>query len=323
MHRYIAVYTKSSRVTPAKLTSAIMAISRQMEALRTYWGDIEPHIVYSETENPASGWERVGIFDSLDYKDVNGFHAVKDGQPFASIRYSEYWTMDLSHEIIEMLVDPRGDRTISGPSLDGSKQVNYLLEPCDPCQDYYDGYTIDGVRVCNFCTPAYFTGSNDPGQTYSMLGDGDLPVVGSGLEIRPYGYLVWQDPDDRKYYRADRFTGGGLNVQEINPPALNFSTMRAAVDAESDPYIMARRRALKKLRRLSEKNFLDPKMLKARRSPDRSLRSSLKKLDARACKYFSSVQPLARKIESQTCSAIVHAENACRKLSRGTKRRGK
>lgn len=87
-----------------------------------------------------------------------GFHFVESDVAVAVVEDAEDWSLYASHELMEMLVDMRGDRTTRAPSLEpGQGWVDYLVEVCDPCQ--HSTYTIDGVLVSDFVTPAYYTGA--------------------------------------------------------------------------------------------------------------------------------------------------------------------
>jgi hypothetical protein len=80
---------------------------------------------------------------------------------YAVVEYREgLWPYTLSHEILEMIVDPGGNRTAPGPSpVDPAQSVDYLVEVCDPCQAISLVYPIAGfsdISLCNFCHPAYY-----------------------------------------------------------------------------------------------------------------------------------------------------------------------
>jgi hypothetical protein len=62
------------------------------------------------------------------------------------------WTVQLSHEVVEMLVDP---------DLTGD-------EVCDPVEE--DAYRLDGVWVSDFVTPAWFTGGGGPFDQMRLVG---------------------------------------------------------------------------------------------------------------------------------------------------------
>jgi hypothetical protein len=57
------------------------------------------------------------IDDTIPY-DAQGIHLSEDnGQPFALTAYCDDWSLTTSHESIEMLVDPSGNRTVATNSL--------------------------------------------------------------------------------------------------------------------------------------------------------------------------------------------------------------
>lgn len=65
------------------------------------------------------------------------------------------WTVSLSHAVLEMIANPHRQNAVY---LSESAQAGtlYAVEVCDPiCDDAY-GYDINGVRVSNFVTPAWF-----------------------------------------------------------------------------------------------------------------------------------------------------------------------
>ena len=129
----------------------------------------------------------------------HGFHLGADGRPFALVFRGKRWSVTASHELMEMILDPSGTLTVSAPSLadecaaNGVKppgytkqgMVEYLVEPCDPVEEV-DPYTIDGVEVSDFVTPAYYDSFGASGVRYSFLGSVTQP-----LEVCDGGYLSW------------------------------------------------------------------------------------------------------------------------------------
>jgi hypothetical protein len=97
----------------------------------------------------AGDWT-VTIQTAQPLPDAAGYHSVgANAVPFAIVgQQGQYnWTQVLSHEIIEMLIDPF-PAAIAGPS--GARP----LEPCDPVVG--ESYAIDGVAVADFVYPAWF-----------------------------------------------------------------------------------------------------------------------------------------------------------------------
>lgn len=283
MSRFIAVFTETDRITPQELDIACKAIQKQIERhVEPEWGE-RTYVAYSPTSSPAPGWERVGIYDELDFPNVNGFHAVQNGQPFALVRYSPFWTLDLSHEVLEMVCDPTGRSFRSGQSLDPAQgSVSYLLEICDACQDFDDSYFVEGVRVCNFFKRNYFTPGAVPGASYSMPNAMGDPVLQGPLTISPNGYLTWFHEPGNQWYCADRFDGD-VRINPVDPPTMHFSTLRGAVDTIMEERIQARRKALQSTRKLCADDFFDKGVQAARIARGARLRDYLKRISDEAC----------------------------------------
>src|SRR5262249_38710406 len=72
------------------------------------------------------------------------------------------WTMSASHDLLEMLANPRLNLTVYNSS-DGFRGTLYVREICDPVSSALWAYTIDGVMVSNFVYPAWFDAFRKPG----------------------------------------------------------------------------------------------------------------------------------------------------------------
>jgi hypothetical protein len=140
------------------------------------------------------------LVDSLPPGE-GGFHLTKNNQPYAKIVArpgAPDWTIDASHEIIEMLVDPAGSRfqTSNAIGVDGDKiiegsgQFEYLVEACDPCEADAYGYQIGGVVVSDFITPRFYEPIAVPGSRYSFTG-----AITSPRQILRGGYISWVNPE--------------------------------------------------------------------------------------------------------------------------------
>lgn len=151
---------------------------------------------------PAGVWP-VQLVKSLPPGE-GGFHLDKHKQPYAKVIASpkdDSWSIDASHETLEMLVDPYGNRMQSSVAIeikgnkivDGTGQYGYLVEACDPCEDDKYGYTINGVVVSDFITPHFYDPLVTPGTRYSFTGALKAP-----RQILPGGYISWvnQEADE-------------------------------------------------------------------------------------------------------------------------------
>lgn len=146
---------------------------------------------------PAGVWP-VQLVKSLPPGE-GGFHSDKHKQPYAKViaqKTDSSWTVDASHEILEMLVDPYGNRmhssreivVVKGKVKDGTGQSGYLVEACDPCEDNRCAYTINGIVVSDFITPHYYDPIVTPGTRYSFTGK-----IKGPRQILPGGYISWVD----------------------------------------------------------------------------------------------------------------------------------
>jgi hypothetical protein len=112
----------------------------QARQLRSYWGT--PLIRFDQR-----GW-MLSILrpnDPLLEGDA-GFHSY-DLRPYARVEDLSYWTVLASHELMEMLADPKLDTVRGG----------YLQEVADPVRLL--AYRVDGVEMSDFVTPDWFDGS--------------------------------------------------------------------------------------------------------------------------------------------------------------------
>src|SRR5215471_18748494 len=130
-----------------------------------------------------------------------GIHLDKHNQPFSLVIAtpdSDQWTIDASHETIEMLVDPAGNRLQSSRSIeisgrdiqDGPSEFEYLVEACDPCEASGLAYSIQGIAVSDFITPHFYDPVATSGTRYSFAGNIKVP-----RQILPGGYISFVNPE--------------------------------------------------------------------------------------------------------------------------------
>jgi hypothetical protein len=154
--------------------------------LHLYWGGDGVPFVHEIVEITGDRWPapsnntwRATIYDypsqaldddDLAYMPVSavsaiGYHFPDNGYPhlvvFAAngISLGIPWTMTLSHELLEALVDPSGTETRPRQGV-GYTDEYYELEICDPVQaqayPISDRKTGDTHWVSNFVTPMWF-----------------------------------------------------------------------------------------------------------------------------------------------------------------------
>ena len=116
--------------------------------------DYHPVVLFGDTSEVeerlqfAVGWEYAeDLVDDFEKDRLSGLHLnAFTRQPFALVEASDTWSVTLSHEALEMITDPYGNRLIAAAHpMDRGQRVKYLLEVCDPCQTVW--YPVNGVRT--------------------------------------------------------------------------------------------------------------------------------------------------------------------------------
>jgi hypothetical protein len=193
----VGLADKTGKISASLMRSAARALHVQVSRdLPKYW---HIHAAVSFLPDPAqvpAGVWPVFLVDRLPSGE-GGTHLDRHNQPYAKVIAkpdNADWTVDASHEILEMLIDPYGNRLQSGPSLkvvkgkvvEGHSLYAYLVEACDPCQGDAHAYPIHGVAVSDFITPHYYDPIRRAGTRYSFTGKVKHP-----REVLPGGYLSW------------------------------------------------------------------------------------------------------------------------------------
>lgn len=174
-----------------------------------------------------------------------GVHLDKRRQPYSLVigtPQSADWTIDASHETIEMLVDPAGSRlqtsraiAIDGKGVqDATGQFEYLVEACDPCEGNCYAYTIDGIAVSDFITPHFYDPVATGGTRYSFCGHIQRP-----RGILPGGYISFVNPEADE---VQQIVWLGREPQERNLGRADGSSLREFVDGKTYELVMKDRK---------------------------------------------------------------------------------
>jgi hypothetical protein len=153
---------------------------------------------------PLGHWPVI-VKEDIGDPGAGGFHLDKSNQPYALVAYDDSWTLTVSHETLEMLADPFGNRTVPGPSLDeahATDRVSYLVEVCDPCEDSSFSYSINGIVVSDFITPHFHDPAFTSGARYSFTG-----AITEPRQVLKNGYISWEDPTLGFWYQLTNFGG--------------------------------------------------------------------------------------------------------------------
>jgi hypothetical protein len=196
-----------------RLTHVARALQTQVDRdFSMAWG-ARARISPAPAMTAAPGVWSISIVDGTG--DGLGIDVDGDGAPHALVRAGGDWTLAVSHVLLEMAANPRGDRFIgaldvtSGPS---PRRVRYLVEVCDPCRLQH--YEIDGIRVSNFVTPDYYRADAARGIALDFLRRLRRP-----LQVPRGGRLSWLDPEDGRWRqrRPDGTLWIGDNHAEPSP----------------------------------------------------------------------------------------------------------
>ncbi len=174
-----------------------------------------------------------------------GVHLDKKNQPYSLVigtPGSADWTIDASHETLEMLVDPAGNRLqtsqaikISGNGVsDAPGQFEYLVEACDPCEANQFAYSISGIAVSDFITPHFYDPVATPGTRYSFAGHIDRP-----RQVLPGGYISFIDPQSDEVEQI-LFLGPKPILRNLG--SASGASLRAFVDGETNALVFKARK---------------------------------------------------------------------------------
>jgi hypothetical protein len=247
---HVAIVSLTRDIPSRNVLQAAAAVQKQITRDFTpFWGlgatvdpfedlgsvpsDYHPVVLFGDPDELVGRLEvavgeqvAAALVDDFERERMSGLHLnAFTRQPFALVAADESWSVVLSHEVLEMIADPYGNRLVAAASpLDRRQRVKYLLEICDPCQAMW--YPVNGVPVSDFYTPRYF----DPvavGQTrYSFTGAIERPQ-----QILEGGYVSWIDPEDSGLYRLDAGAREPELVADLMQLARSTAPLRTVIDA--------------------------------------------------------------------------------------------
>jgi hypothetical protein len=179
----VGLVDTTGTIDPDVISAAASALNVQVtQHLPQYWTTAQPAVVRAFTNASAipQGVWPVLIVAALPPNE-GGFHFTAHNQPYAKVAAtpgSNNWTIDASHETLEMLVDPSGNKLQVAKSIilaagqvgDGELDYEYLVEVCDPCEANEFAYAISGMLVSDFITPSFYDTQPVTGTVYSYNG---------------------------------------------------------------------------------------------------------------------------------------------------------
>src|SRR5262245_1036494 len=194
--RHIALVSESNQVPTASLAKVAAALQTQvLRDVFPAWGVLATVDAFASLDQVPLTYYPMIIRDQLP-PGAGGIHLDKNFTPYALIKASNRWSLTASHEALEMLCDPFGNRLQPAPSLKSDQGlVEFLVEVCDPSEAVSFSYLIDGVVVSDFYLPTYFEPVINDRVRYSFTGACERP-----LDVRNGGYLSWRNPADGHWW---------------------------------------------------------------------------------------------------------------------------
>lgn len=168
----IAIINASTKITDAQAEQVVNALQIQLDRDFTpMWGvSAKLHFVPTGGK-PQSGHWWLTLLDNSDSAGTLGYHDISNeglpvGKAFiaSDVQYGVAWSVTVSHELLEMLIDPYINLTVFSQTGDTAGTL-YAYEVADACEDDAFGYAIGSVLVSDFVTPAWFESWRAPGST--------------------------------------------------------------------------------------------------------------------------------------------------------------
>jgi len=249
----VGLVDKSGALDAHLVQAAAAALNVQvLRDLTQYW-NIQATVQYlpDPKEIPSGVWP-VFLVAKLPPGE-GGVHLDKKNQPYSLVigtPDSAEWTIDASHETLEMLVDPAGNRLQTSTAIDiagdgvqdGQGQFEYLVEVCDPCEGNQYAYPIQGIAVSDFITPHFYDPEVTSGTRYSFGGNVQRP-----RQLLPGGYISFANPQSAEFEQI-LFLGEKPVLRNLGP--VNGASVRAFVDNQTHAEVRKSRKpnaALSKL----------------------------------------------------------------------------
>lgn len=223
----LALLSKSAHISYGELTKTASAVETQIiRDFSSHWNVTATMTAFSDEKLIPKDYFKFYIVDTIDVNGALGYHSNdRNGNPYSVILSTPDWSKTVSHEALEMIIDPQGNNLIL-TILDG-KNIHILKEVCDPPENF--SYKIDGVVVSDFVFPSYFDSSINKYRSQTFTGVLQLP-----LNIAYGGYFSYMDSENNWYQRVNFgklqtvFLGSNSRLIE------KFGSIREAKEAVSN-----------------------------------------------------------------------------------------
>jgi hypothetical protein len=227
----LALVADTDRVDCSQLNRVTAALQKQ--AIRDFqpiWDITATVDAFDRLEDVPIGYWPMIVRDDIDVQGAAGVHLDDDGQPFALIQFSDSWSLTASHEMLEMLADPLGNRLVAGQSPKPDQgRVEFLVEVADPSEDPQFGYTVNGMLVSDFLTQNFYDPVAATGVRYSF--GGHIP---GPRQIVQGGYISWHDPVSDHWWQQVWFGTPEPRFRDLGRLTERGGSLRSAIDARTN-----------------------------------------------------------------------------------------
>ena len=214
----IAVINHASdeSISPKHLAKVVAALQKQViRDFAPVWGvAARLSLVPPGKAPPRDAWW-LTLHDDSDRAGDLGYHDLTSaglplGKAFVATARADGmpWSVVLSHELLEMLIDPYIN--LAAFIRNSPRRLLYGYEVCDPCRS--DSYRIDGVAVSNFVYPAWF----EVPRPHRGTRFDHLQQIAAPLKLRPGGYAIFNELDGKRGWRT-KTAGTGRARRRLRP----------------------------------------------------------------------------------------------------------
>lgn len=214
----VAVISASSAMSDSDVMELVLALTSQLrDDFYPVWGRSACLQIYSKEaaeagKVPLEAWW-LALLDRSDVASALGYHDLTStGQPLgkvfvrSALESQASPTVDASHELLEMLVDPCINLTVlADDGLGGAQLIAYEIG--DPCQDDRWGYMKNGVRLSDFVYPEWFHADSNATQfdhTSSIPSPFTLSLGGYMSVLPLAGAAGWKEISNRGSYSHEK-----------------------------------------------------------------------------------------------------------------------
>lgn len=226
----LALVVETPRIPRSVATEVAAAVQRQITRdVAPIW-DVSAAIdPFGALGDVPPGYWPIIVRDEFQGMNIIGIHLDERGQPFALVRNNPTWSLTVSHEAVEMITDPWGNRLVPGGSpMPGQGLVEFLVEVCDPPGGVAHAYTINGHLVSDFVLPDYYDPVAVPGERYSFTG-----AISRPRDIAGGGYLAWREPARDEWWAWDWVNRPQPAFRRLGRLADRTKPLRQQVDSQT------------------------------------------------------------------------------------------